>query len=903
MRNRRLWHQMVSLVLVLSLPLASAFAQAVTYLRNAPYLDATRPINERVQDLLARMGPLEKFHQLYMTPGNLDNPAHDYSAGSFGLQVSVRPGVPLSDVARAHAAHLDSMQQWFRTRTRLGIPALFFDEALHGLMREGATVFPQAIGLAATFDTALVARVHEAAARETRSRGIRMVLSPVVNIATDVRWGRTEETFGEDPWLVSAMGRAHVRAFEQAGIVATPKHFVANVGAGGRDSYPVDVSVRELTERHFPPFLSAIRDAGARSVMTAYNSVDGDPATQSQYLLTTVLRDQWKFPGFVISDAAATGGAVVLHRTERNTPEAAVHAWKSGLDVVFQSTYEQMRPYWRAVEQGMLPQAVLDSAVARVLRVKFALGLFDDTQIVPDSAAYWNGHVTHRALAREAAAASIVLLHNTPRRTRKGGTPRGGTPKGGTTSPVLPLATSTRRVALIGPDADSVRLGGYSGPGIAPVSLRAALSARQGLQVRYAPGPGRSVTSLVPVPASALSHDKGPGLNAAYWDNADLRGAPTLTRVDPSIDFTWTLSSPGAGLPYDHYSARWTGTLMVPKGGTRALAIEGADGVRVWVDDVLVIDRWAKRSAGVWRTPITLREGAHSLRMEFHERRGNIKLKLLWEVGAPQPAERQIAEAVKVARASEVAVVVAGIEEGEFRDRSVLALPGAQEQLIAAVAATGVPTVVVLVGGSAITMPWLDDVDAVLMAWYPGEEGGNAMADVLFGDVNPSGRLPITFPQREGQLPLTYDHKPTGRGDDYLDGSGAPLFPFGHGLSYTTFAMDSVEVWRTLPSDGPLTVPPRRVRVRVSNTGARAGHEVVQLYVRTERAPIAQPVISLKRAARVFLQPGETRWVELPFSDVDLAYLNRDLVWANSTGLNRLMIGASSVDIRLWGNL
>ncbi len=880
-------------------PLSSASSQAAAYLRAAPYLDTTRSVDARVQDLLARMGPLEKFHQLYMTPGNLDNPAHDYTAGSFGLQVSVRPGVPAQQAARAHAAHLDSMQQWFRHRTRLGIPALFFDEALHGLMREGATAFPQAIGLAATFDTALVARVHEAAARETRSRGIRMVLSPVVNIATDVRWGRTEETFGEDPWLVSAMGRAHVRAFEQAGIVATPKHFVANVGAGGRDSYPVDVSLRELTERHFPPFLSAIRDAGARSVMTAYNSVDGDPATQSRFLLTTVLRDQWKFPGFVISDAAATGGAVVLHRTERNTPEAAVHAWTSGLDVVFQSTYEQMRPYWRAVEQGMVSTSILDSAVARVLRVKFALGLFDDTRIVPDSAAYWNGHATHRALAREAAAASIVLLHNTPRRV--GGREQKRARAAGPSTPVLPLAAGLRRVALIGPDADSVRLGGYSGPGLAPVSLRAALAARRGIALRYARGPGRDVRGLTVVPASALSHGGAPGLSAQYWDNPDLAGSPTLSRVDETLDFTWTLSSPGAGLPYDHYSARWTGVLTVPKGGTRALAIEGADGVRIWVDDVLLLDRWTKRSAGVWRAPVSLAAGAHALRVEFHERRGNVKLKLLWDVGTPQPVEREIAEAVAAARASGVAVVVAGIEEGEFRDRSVLALPGAQERLIAAVAATGVPTVVVIVGGSAVTMPWLDRVDAVLMAWYPGEEGGNALADVLFGDVNPSGRLPISFPQREGQLPLTYDHKPTGRGDDYLDGSGAPLFPFGHGLSYTTFSMDSLSILSASSFGAPANAPPPiQIRVRVTNTGARAGNEVVQLYVRAQRAPIAQPVISLRSVSRVFLQPGESRWVEFRMYERDFTFLNRDLQWAESFDSSQLMIGASSVDIRLW---
>ncbi|MBL0938338.1 MAG: glycoside hydrolase family 3 C-terminal domain-containing protein [Gemmatimonadaceae bacterium] len=822
------------------------------------------------------MGPLEKFRQLYMTPGDLDDPAHDYQAGIFGLQVNARPGIGPRAAARAHAAHLDSMQQWFRTKTPLGIPSLFFDEALHGLMREGATVFPQAIGLAATFDTALVARVHEAAARETRSRGIRMVLSPVINIATDVRWGRTEETLGEDPWLTSAMGRAHVRAFEQAGIVATPKHFVANVGTGGRDSYPVEASTRELMERHFPPFKSTIQETGARSVMTAYNSVDGDPATQSHYLLTTVLRDQWKFPGFVISDAAATGGATVLHRTERNSSEAGAHAWKSGLDVVFQSTFEQQRPYWRAFEQSLVPMPVIDSAVARVLRVKFALGLFDDAPINPDSAAYWNGHASHRALAREAAAASIVLLRNTPRRQ---------------TAPVLPLASTVRRLALIGVDADSVRLGGYSGPGIAPVSLRSALKARVGLTVNYAAGPGRLAQALTPVPATALTHNGAPGLEAQYWNNPDMRGAPTLTRVDPAIDFTWTLSSPGAGVPYDWYSARWTGSMTVPAGGARALAIEGADGARIWVDDRLVLDRWEKRSAGVWRAPVTLAAGKHALRVEFHERRGNVKFKLSWEAGPPLPTERRIAAAVAAARASEAAVVVVGVEEGEFRDRSILALPGAQERLIRSVAATGVPTVVVIVGGSAVTMPWLDQVDAVLMAWYPGEEGGPAMADVLFGDVNPSGRLPITFPQREGQLPLTYDHKPTGRGDDYLDGSGAPLFPFGHGLSYTTFAWDSMEVVRDTPSS-------RHVRVLLRNTGKRAGHEVVQLYIRDELTSVSQPLIALKATTRAFLEPGASRWADMTLPDSALALLDRDLKWVVEPGSFRLMLGASSTDIR-----
>ena len=313
-------------------------------------------VAERAQDLLRRMTPEEKFWQLYMIPGDLDDPAHDYSHGVFGLQIAARDSTP--DAARAQAIRINAIQRYFVEHTRLGIPIIPFDEAVHGLAQPGATVFPQAIALAATWDTALVARVAGAIARETASRGVRKVLSPVLNLARDVRWGRVEETFGEDPVLASAMGRAFVRALERAGVVTTPKHFIANVGDGGRDSYPIDDDERLFTETYFPPFESAIRQAGARSVMTAYNSVDGDPATQNHWLLTEILKTRWGFSGFVISDAAATGGATVLHMTEPSTAAAARHAFEAGLDVVFQSSYEQYRPYWDAFRRGMIADAV-----------------------------------------------------------------------------------------------------------------------------------------------------------------------------------------------------------------------------------------------------------------------------------------------------------------------------------------------------------------------------------------------------------------------------------------------------------------------------------------------------------------------------------------------------------------
>ena len=863
---------------LLMLPAAGALGQAPRY------LDAGAPVEARVQDLLSRMSREEKFWQLFMIPGSLDDPAHDYRAGIFGLQIGARPGVAPRDAARAHAARVDSIQRWFRTESRHRIPIIPFDEALHGLMREGAIVYPQAIGLAATFDSALVARVHAAAARETRSRGIRMVLSPVVNIATDVRWGRVEETFGEDVHLSGVMGRAHVRAFESLGIVTTPKHFVANVGEGGRDSYPIDISRRALEERHFPPFRSLIQQAGARSVMTAYNSVDGSPATQSRFLLNETLKRDWRFSGFVISDAAATGGATVLHRTEASTRTATAHAFASGLDVVFQSSYPEHRPYLRAFQDGAVPDATIDIAVARVLRVKFALGLFDDAKIHPDSAAYWANHPTHRQLAREAAQASLVLLENR--------------------NQTLPLKPTLRRLAVIGEEADTVRLGGYSGSGIAPVTMLAGIRARAGRDVRvqYARGVPRLSRRHAVIPDSAFTHDSAgatrPGLRARLWDNNAFQGAPRVERSDARVDFGWTLNSPAPGIPYDWYSGTWTGRLRVPAGGVRRIGIEGNDGYRLRINGRVIAERWYKRGFGVTLADVNLAEGEYEIALEYFESRGNARLKLVWDHGIVDDYAARIAEAVRVARESEAAVVVVGIEEGEFRDRARLALPGEQEALIKAVAATGTPTTVIITGGSAVTMSrWLDDVGAVLFAWYPGEEGGNAVADVLFGDVSPSGRLPITFPVEEGQLPLTYDHKPTGRGDDYVDLTGHPLFPFGHGLSYSTFRYDSLALRPLSLADGPGI----EVRFRVTNTGRRAASEVAQVYLRDVLTSVAQPLIALKAFARVQLAADESRELRFTLTREHLQMLNEEMRWVVEPGTFRVMVGASSRDIRLRG--
>jgi beta-glucosidase len=871
---------LTAFVLTFGLGARPAFAQSPL-----PYRDARLPTADRVRDLSGRMTRAEKFWQLFMIPGDLDDPSHDYSHGIFGLQISPADSTR-GNAARRHAERINTIQRYFVDRTRLGIPIIPFEEALHGFVRDGATAFPQAIALAATWDTALMGRVASAIARETRSRGVRQILSPVINVANDVRWGRVEETYGEDPYLTSAMGQAFIASFERAGVIATPKHFVANVGEGGRDSYPIDHNERLLEELFYPPFRDAITKAGARSVMTAYNSVDGSPATQNRALLNGTLKRDWGFQGFVISDAAATGGATVLHHTEASTATAAKDALDAGLDVIFQSSWPQHRPYLEAFHGGLIADPVIDAAVARVLRAKFELGLFERPYVDPDSAAYWNGQASHRALALEAARASIVLLRN-ERST-------------------LPLSRRVASVAVIGQDATESRLGGYSGPGNSKVSILDGIRTRLGRAgvVRYAPGPGRITRDHVVVPAAQLSSVVDGravrGLTAEYFDNNRLEGSARVRRVDPQVDFGWTLNSPAREIPFDWYSVRWTGSLTVPAGGARRLGVEGNDGYRLYLDGTLLIDNWRKQSYGTRMANVTLRPGTrHDVRLEYFESTGNARVKLVWDAGVSNDWRARIDSAVSIARRSDVAIVVAGIEEGEFRDRSSLALPGHQEELIRVVAKTGKPTIVVLVGGSAITMPWLNDVGAVIDAWYPGEAGGTAVADVLFGDVNPAGRLPITFPIAEGQLPLRYNHKPTGRGDDYLDLTGQPLFPFGFGLSYTTFDYSELSIQpSTLGATGSATVS-----FVVKNTGRAAGDEVAQLYIRDVLASVARPVMQLAGFQRVRLAPDESKTVSIRLSNDSLRMLDRDMRWVVEPGTFRIMVGSSSKDIRLRGEL
>ncbi|MGB3153688.1 MAG: glycoside hydrolase family 3 C-terminal domain-containing protein [Chitinophagaceae bacterium] len=862
--------------------------------QNTPvYKDKSQPIEKRVQDLLSRMTPEEKFWQLFMIPGDLDNAEPtQYKNGLFGFQVSaaakgdaggqmLRYGT--DENAKALALKINAIQKYFVEKTRLGIPIIPFDEALHGLVREGATVFPQAIALAATWDRALMNKVANVIADEAKRRGIRQILSPVVNIASNVRWGRTEETYGEDPFLTSAMGVAFVGAFEKKGIITTPKHFIANVGDGGRDSYPIHINERLLEEIYFAPFKACFEKGGSRSVMTSYNSLNGVACSANSWLLQEKLKKQWGFDGFVISDANAVGGEVVLHNTAKDYPESGQHAINNGLDVIFQTEYRHHKLFIPPFLDGSIDSNRLNDAVARVLKAKLELGLFENpyVSIQKEGAA----PPQKKIIARQAALESIVLLKN------------GHGP--GQEKNVLPLSKNIRSIAVIGVDATEARLGGYSGPGNNKVSILEGIKQKTGSnsKVLFAPGCGRTTNEFVVIPSKQLSYNGSEGLQAEYFNNVTLNGVARKKRIDKAIDFHWTLYAPDPVINVDFYSVRWTGKLIAPTTGIFKIGLEGSDGYRLYLNNKIIVDNWKKQTYKIIVADYSFEKGkSYDIRVEFFEPNGNATIRFIWNVGVANDWKKKIQDAVAIAKQSDVAVVTVGINEGEFQDRAMLSLPGHQEELIGAVAATGKPVVVLLVGGSAITMNnWIDKVPAIVDVWYPGEEGGHAVADVLFGDYNPAGRLPITFPVHEAQLPLVYNHKPTGRGDDYNNLLGLPLFPFGYGLSYTTFEYSDIKLSKNNINKADSTT----VSFTIKNTGKRDGDEVAQLYFRDLLSSVARPVMELKGFQRVYLKAGESKVISFVITPEMLSMRDINMKEVVEPGEFRIMIGASSRDILL----
>ncbi len=753
-----------------------------------PYRNPTLSAEERVSDLLARMTLDEKAAQMMCvwqqkaerlvdTTGAFDLAkaraafGHGHGIGQVG-----RP----SDAGgtghepekgrnpRQQAELTNEIQRFFMEESRLGIPVVFHDECLHGHAAVGGTSFPQPIGLAATFDPGLIERLYAMTALEARSRGVHQALTPVVDVARDPRWGRVEETFGEDPYLVSRMGVAAIRGFQgdtkfrdKTRVMATLKHFVAHgQPESGQNCAPANVSMRELREVFLPPFKAAVQEAHAVSVMPSYNEVDGVPSHANKWLLRDVLRSEWGFDGFTVSDYYAiweladrpdTHG----HALAADKRAAAKLAVKAGVNIDLPERDSYLHLV-ELVESGELAEHEIDDLVGPMLLWKFRMGLFDDPYVQPDIAEKVVGQASHRALSLEAAVKTITLLKND--------------------SGVLPLTLGAQKtIAVIGPNANRPLLGGYSG-----------------------------------VPPYAVGILEG--IRARVGDKATVVHAEGC---------------------------------RITKGGS-------------WNEDTVV-------------------------------------------PADPEEDERLIAEAVRVAKGADVVVLAIGGNDQTSReawsrkhmgDRTSLDLVGRQDALLSALKALGKPVVAVMINGRPLSITHVArEADAILECWYLGQDAGTAVAQTLFGDVNPGGKLPISVPRSVGHIPAFYNHKPSARRGYLFDDTSA-LYPFGFGLSYTTFALGAPRLAATHIGVTDSTT----VSVDVTNTGKRAGSEVVQLYVRDAVSSVTRPVKELKAFERVQLAPGQTQTVTLAVTPQSLAFHDIDMRYVVEPGEFILMVGTSSRD-------
>ena len=799
---------------------------------------------------------------------------------------------------------------------RLDIPEYnWWNECLHGVGRAGpATVFPQAIGLAATWDPDLVGRIAAAIADEARAKhhealrlGIRRIYSgltfwsPNVNIFRDPRWGRGQETYGEDPYLTARMGVAFVKGLQgdhprYLKAVATPKHFAAHSGPEeSRHHFDARVSDRDLRETYLPAFEACVREGRAASVMGAYNRLNGEPCCANRALLTGILRGEWGFDGYVVSDCGAILDIYEHHKVVRTAAEAAALAVRAGCELTCGGEYAALR---EAVEQGLISEQEIDRAVARLLTARFRLGMFDPPEQVPYAQTPYRvvDSPEHRALALEAARESIVLLKN----------------EGG----LLPLPKDLHAIAVIGPNADDLQalLGNYHGTPVAPVTPLQGIRQKVSASTRVYHAVGcpwaGSVGPLQVIPPGCLRSPGSatPGLAGEYFANPDFAGPPALARIDPAIDFAWNGTSPLTGRWGEAFSVRWSGQLIPPSSGTYRLGVNGDSAYRLYLEGDLLLECPSTHHPQLKTAEVDLEAGRlYHIRLDYVNRGLDPQAHLLW---AP-PGADLAAQALEVARKADAIIAVMGLSpylEGEEMpvrvdgfaggDRTDIALPTPQERLLQQLHALGKPLVLVLLNGSALAVTWAaEHVAAIVEAWYPGQAGGQALADVLFGDYNPAGRLPVTFYRSVDDLPPFEDYGMQGRTYRYF--AGQPLFPFGHGLSYTTFALDNLRLSRheVGPGEGV------EVSVDVTNTGSRAGDEVVQLYIRHLDAAAPRPIKELKGFRRVNLGPGQRTTVTFELDGRHLAYYDEAMRYGVHPGTVEVLVGRSSADLPLAGRL
>ena len=734
--------------------LLSITAIAALYLsadaRKYPYQDPKLPVEQRVEDLMSRMSLEEKVNQMSAQLLFMDQffEERDYTKGHIrNIGHFLWDGNIPNDPASA-AKHINEDTKRSIEASRWGIPVLQHGEALHGAQWGDATCFPQSISMAATFDTDLYYQVGLAVAEELRAVGVRQVYAPVVNISRDQRWGRAQESYGEDVLLNSAFGVAYVKALEGSGVVTTPKHFVDNYGEGGHDSYPSVTSWRVLREVYLEPFRACFQEGGSRSVMSSYNSIDGVPVSANGKLLNDILKNEWGFDGYVVCDYGAVGLLNEGHYMAETHEDALAMSVNNGLDLELMNTHDGLLDL---VKSGKISEETINESVRRILKIKFELGLFEEPYVNEKKAAQVVRCDEHKELAEEAARKSMTLLKN---------------------DGILPLdVNKIKKIGIFGPGANQLCLGDYSG-GRGGWRGEGAVNAYQGIKNAFE-GKAEVVLSEV-------------------QEINPLAQTCDILMFFPAI-----------------------------------MEDEGSD-------------------------------------------RSSFKLPSQHVSQNRDDSNNQIID-----------------------EQILLNLAIDQEQMVRDLIATGKPVIVVLQNGSVIEITdWVDGVAAVLEAWYPGEQGGTAIADVLTGKYNPGGRLPFSWVKCIGQNPMYYSIKPSGRNYSYVENDGKPLYPFGYGLSYTTFEYGKMQMPEKLDKDNAL-----KVSVTVKNTGKVAGDEVVQLYMHDEIASVGRPLKELVAFKRVSLNPGETKTVELEVPYRSFHMWDKDMNFVVEEGWFELWLGKDAENV------
>lgn len=870
---------------------------SLTLAQQAPalYLDTRAPMDKRVDDLIARMTLEEKISQL-----TNDSPAIDH----------------------------------------LNIPAYnWWNESLHGIGRAGrATVFPQAIGIAATWDTDLMSQVATTISDEARAkynefvrRGKRNIYqgltfwTPNMNLFRDPRWGRGMETYGEDPYLTGRLAVSFIKGMQGDDpvyfkTIATAKHFAVHSGPEpSRHTFNAQVSEQDLRASYLPHFEAAIKEGGAFSVMCAYNSVDGQPACANTRLLSDVLRKEWGFKGYVVSDCGAIGDIYLNHKFVPTAEQGVTKAIQAGTDLNCGVEYSNVTG---AVRAGLLTEAEINVSLRRLLMGRFKLGMFDPPAAVkysriPPSE---NDSKEHRELAVETARKSMVLLKNEGN--------------------ILPLSKKLRSIAVIGPNADDVKtmLGNYNGIPSEPVTPLAAIKRKVSRETEVLYARGADVALNMPnfqvIPAAwfstALGPASRPGLQAEYYASANFDGVahrpaeltypnsgktvgaipanptPRFTRVDPNVDFYWWDGAPdvpclaGTACPKlddDNFGVRWTGYLQAPVDGTYQLGAIGLNAYELYLDGKQLVKSSSIHGFNYQYAAVTMEAGKrYAIRLDYHEFVNDAGIQLVWS-RPPSRGDNTERDALAAARAAEAVIMVMGltprlegeemkvpVEGFEGGDRVMLGIPKTQEDLLKKVMALNKPTVLVLLNGSAVSVNWAkDNVPAIVEAWYPGQAGGTALADVLFGDYNPAGRLPVTFYKSADQIPPFTDYSMKGKTYRFFEGE--PLFPFGFGLSYTTFGYSNLVIPAQANIGDAVTVS-----VDVVNGGKQSGEEVVQLYVKGRGTP-GEPIRSLEGFQRIALKPRQKKTVEFTLKPEQLSHVLADGKRVIDPGLLEISVG------------